>query len=638
MATVVIGGKKLKLDPTNAIGKGGEADVYDLGNGTVAKVFKGPHHPDLLTQPEKDAAIARIAEHQLKLPAFPQNLPLNVVAPNSKGHPLVLDPKGPIVGYVMDFLAKGEVLLRYGERQFRQNVPQPNINKIFLNMHTTISGIHKSGVVIGDFNDLNVMVVGTDAFFIDADSMQFGPYQCHVFTAKFVDPVLCAPDKMMLVKPHNSLSDWYAYNVMLFQSLLFVGPYGGVYKPADKTKKMGNDRRPLNRITVFHPEVQYPKPANRLDTLPDDLLHYFVQVFEKDQRGEFPRLLLEQLEWITCKDCGLVHAKTICPACGQKGIGKVVQTVRIRGTVTATTVFKTTGTILYASVQNGKLRWLYHDGADFRRDGDMSVTGGTPENGMRYRINGDRTIIGRGANMITLDPSNPPERKSVDRLGNTPVIGGTGNTRLWIEDGVLMRDSRLGYPEKVGDVLKGQTQFWTGEKFGFGYYRAGDFYGAFVFPTINGVLNNTVNLPPIQGQIIDADCAFSDDLCWFFVKAQTGGRTINKVFVVSDSGKLIGQDETEDGDGTWLGTLRGKCAVAIRDNSGKVVKNFLMASTDDGIVRVELSNGVPAVTKEFPDTEPFVKAGDHLFPAYDQGHVSGIFVVNRHEVTRLKLA
>ncbi len=61
---------------------------------------------------------------------------------------------------------------------------------------------------------------------------------------------------------------------MLMQSLLFVGPYGGVYRPTDKKKTVLHDARPLKRITVFDPEVRYPKPARPYNMLPDDLLGY----------------------------------------------------------------------------------------------------------------------------------------------------------------------------------------------------------------------------------------------------------------------------------------------------------------------------------------------------------------------------
>ena len=42
--------------------------------------------------------------------------------------------------------------------------------------------------MVGDFNDLNILVTGTDAWLIDADSFQFGTYLSPVFTERFLDP------------------------------------------------------------------------------------------------------------------------------------------------------------------------------------------------------------------------------------------------------------------------------------------------------------------------------------------------------------------------------------------------------------------------------------------------------------------
>ena len=626
---VTINGQKFKLSPSNAIGKGGESDVYCLPDGkTVAKIYKPANHPDLVGLPvEQQMAENRIREHQTKLKDFPTHLPPHVVAPVD----LVYDGRNKILGYTMPFLSKGEVLYRYTERNFRQNIQNETINKIFLDLLGSVDGLHKKGMVIGDFNDLNIMVIGEDAFLIDADSMQFGKYACHVFTAKFLDPLLCEPDKMIIKQQHNEKSDWYAFNIMLFQSLLLVGPYGGIYKPLDKTKKIGPDKRPLHRITVFHPEVQYPKPANTPDILPDDLLEHFHRVFEKDDRGVFPKTLIENLDWTTCRDCNLVHAKHICPSCGQKPVGKVVQTIRIRGTVTATTVFKTAGDIVFAAVQNGKIHYLIHENGQFLREGlngrdPIPVMPGQPDNRMRFRICGSSTIIAKGHQMVTLEHGQAPDKKNVDTLGWLSAIDANSTNRFWIENGVLYRDHKLGRVyggEKIGDVLQGQTQFWVGDKFGFGYYRAGEYYGSFVFDTNSGGLNDSVKLPKIQGQIIDSTCVLSDNLAWFFVKSQTNGRTINRVFVVGSDGKFLGEAEASDGDGSWLGTIRGKCAMG----------NMLMAATDDGIVIVVMKNGQISVAKEFPDTEQFVDTGYHLFPIEKD-----VFVVSRNEITRLQIA
>lgn len=85
-----------------------------------------------------------------------------------------------------------------------------------------IDEIHAAKVVIGDFNDLNVLIAKDEPYFIDADSFQYNGFLCKVYTERFVDPLLCDPqaNRPVLAKPHNEDSDWFAFRVMLMQSLL----------------------------------------------------------------------------------------------------------------------------------------------------------------------------------------------------------------------------------------------------------------------------------------------------------------------------------------------------------------------------------------------------------------------------------
>src|SRR5688500_7518716 len=115
---VFVSGKRVRVSPRQAIGKGGEADVYDIGRGQALKLFKPPNHPDFLMDAAAAAAARRrIAEQQQKLPLFPRNLPDKVIAPVA---PATADANGrQIVGYTMPFLQGNEVLLRYGDRAYR---------------------------------------------------------------------------------------------------------------------------------------------------------------------------------------------------------------------------------------------------------------------------------------------------------------------------------------------------------------------------------------------------------------------------------------------------------------------------------------------------------------------------------------
>jgi hypothetical protein len=102
------------------------------------------------------------------------------------------------------------------------------------------------------------------------------------------------------------------------------------------------------------------------------------------------------------------------------------------------------------------------------------------------------------------------------------------------------------------------------------------------------------------------------------------GVTTNRCFVIHKNGTVEAQAQAQEGDGSWLGTIRGKCA------SG----NFLLAATDTGIVRVESDgSGNLVQTREFPDTEPFVSTNVHLFPG-----AQGVYVVGTSEVRLLRIS
>lgn len=619
---IFVKNKLIKLTSADSIGKGGEADVFKINANQVVKIYKDPDHPDLTgLDTEQEAARLRIQEHQKKLPAFPKNLPSRVVAPLD----LATDSSGHIIGFTMPFLKGTEVLFKYSEKTFRQRgVSNTQVTNIFQDLHTTLSAIHKAGAVIGDFNDLNILVDAEKAYIIDADSFQFGKYQCKVFTARFVDPLLCDPKltSLMLNKPHNSLSDWYAYNIMLMQCLLFVGPYGGVYKPTNPKKRITHDARPLHRITVFDPEVKYPKPAINYDVLSDDLLEHFHQVFLKDKRLPFPAKLLE-MNWTQC-NCGAEFARNSCPVCSKPAPGAVKETITVRGRVTCTRIFKApkSAGILCATMQNGSLKWLYHENGIFKRENDSIVTRGDVDPHMRFRIYNDSTLIAKDGRVITFVPNQPMVQLAVDSYRQIPIFDTNAKWRYWIESGKLQRDGNLGV-EQIGDVLPGQTLMWVGQEFGFGFYRAGNLCQAFTFPADHKGINDSIKTPSIKGQLFDSTCLFGKDLAWFLISTQDAGLTKNQCHVIRSNGKVEASAEAIQGDGSWLGNLRAKAAVG----------NYLFSATDDGIGRLEIDKGQIVLTKEFPDSEPFVNTHSRLYPSKE-----GLYVVDRNEIKLIKIS
>lgn len=630
---VYIEGRPFKLDAAKSIGKGGEADVFGLDAQRAVKVWKSPEHPDFDGFPEEQrAAEARIELHQRKMREFPTGLPAAVVTPLS----LATDRTGArILGYVMPLVAGATSLMSLAEPARRAVTPSDWLLGVFRGLHHTLLGLHARSVVVGDFNDLNVLVTpGGEPRVIDCDSFQFGPYLCPVFTERFVDPLLCdaAASSPKPRRPFDSNADWYAFNVLLFQALLSVGPYGGVHRPKDPTRRVAHGARPLHRVTVFDADVQYPKPARPVAVLPDELLEHFRAVFERDQRGVFPRALLERTTFAACARCGLEHARLLCPSCARPTQLPPLAALAAAGSrassgvVTATELFKTTGVIVHVALVDGALVVVHHEAGAYRREDGRVVMAGAFDPRLRFRIAGEDTWVARDTELVRLRDGASPQRLSVDATAMGPRFETHGATCVWVDQGRLLSAAPSRFDEAatelIGDVLPNQTQFWLGSTFGAGFYRAGGLCRFFVFDVERKGINDELVVPPLPGELVSASGALSESHAWLFLALKHAGRLRHVCLVYSRRGQLLATAEGEPGDGTFLGSLTGFAAVG----------GALFAPTDAGIVRLEIEAGAIKKVREFPDTEPYVDAASGLHASRQ-----GIFVASRRTIVRLEM-
>lgn len=295
---VIIGSKSIKLGKHFA--EGGEARIYKVDDKTAAKVYKLPLDSELA---DDDLAISaariRLVVAQKKLPLLPRDLPDSIAAPIA----LIRDKaSGFIIGYTMPMIKTKTSLADL--RANISDITDRQILNLFLQIRDAILSVHGRGVVLGDFNDKNVLIDNKDIpHIIDIDSAQFAPFRTKVFTAEFVDPILCersqGMDVLELVKPHTQESDWYAWWVMLFQAIFGIHPYGGVYKPKDKAKKIPSGLRglPGYRISVYDDEVIRPKNLRPLDSVPKALDKFFQMVFRDGLRPTPPDSLFAGIQF-----------------------------------------------------------------------------------------------------------------------------------------------------------------------------------------------------------------------------------------------------------------------------------------------------------------------------------------------------
>ncbi|HEY2510445.1 MAG TPA: hypothetical protein VGI39_06305 [Polyangiaceae bacterium] len=627
---VYVEGRRFTLDPSRLVGRGGEAEVFATGDGRALKVFKGPDHPEFAGhEPSRRAAEARLALHQKKLRDFPAGLPAEVVAPRA----LATDRSGrAVLGYAMELVTGAEPLWKYGDGAFRRaGVPGDAVVALFRALLRVVRALHAAGVILGDFNDQNVLVLvggGHAPRVIDTDSFQFGAYPCPVYSERFLDPRLCDPSAPAPtpVRAYDVEADWFAFNVLLFQSLLFVGPYGGIHRPKDPASRVAPAARSLRRLTVFDRDVQYPKPAAPYQILPDDLLHHFEGIFAKDDRAPFPVPLLERLAFTSCAGCGTEHARTLCPKCARTTTVRAAAAVVIHGAVHAERVFRTPGVLVCVAVQGGDLRVVHHhDGAYQREDGRVILTG-LLDPSLRFRVRGADTLVGRGVELATVAKDTSVTRRAVDSDGAAPAFDTSERHLFWVQDGRLWRGAPSALDphaaEAVGEVLAQQTRIFAGAAFGIGFYRAGAVSRAFLFDGERRGIDDRLSMPPLPGVIVDAAAALDDQRAWLFLAHRHAGKVRHLCLVYARSGALEGSAEGEPGDGGWLSTLHGKCAAG----------GLLFAATDAGLVRVEVAAGSVAKTRDFPDTAELVDEGSRLLVGR-----RGLYVAGAREVLALEM-
>lgn len=588
---VYLQGKKIILDEKKAE-YGGEARVF-LQDNMAIKIY----HSGIINKRKED-----------KLRSFPKNIPENLIGPDN----IIFNKNGNTIGFSMRAVKGAENFVMLSNRKFRENFPNEKIRAIFLNLLETLKEIHFVPLVVGDLNDLNLLFRDEEIFFIDADSMQFGRFPCEVATEQFLDPKLYGID-FSLRPIFTKESDFYSFSVLLFKSLLYVNPFGGVHPKFPTFLK-----RAEKRISVFQPEVRYPKAAIHFRVLPDEILDYFHQVFEKDWRGEFPVNLLENFRWTKCLFCGQIHARTICPYCLQKAPAAVKPIAMVYKKCLASVVFKTSGRIIQVKVEDGKIKLIYEENGKVMRENGEKVMIGNPDNFMRFSIMGDKTLLGRGKKIIIVEKEKIIKEAATGMLGNMAVFETTESDYFHLQGNLLLRsDTQI-----WGQILENQTWLKVGSHFGFGFYRLGlkTFY--FLFDVRSPGLNDNLNLPQIKGQLVDVEAVFSDTYVLFLTSIMEKGKLINSMHLLDYKGNLIGSIKEEAENSKILSQIHNKTLGG----------NKILTATDEGLVLLEASQKIIKEVKIFTDTEPFVNNEVQLFTGQE-----GIYVISNQDVKLLKL-
>lgn len=200
----------LTLGPV--LGRGGEGTIYDLGDGTAAKLY----HPGKLTAARRDK-LALMAAHPVPYSGicWPQEL--------------LYTPDGDFVGYRMERASGRElqrcVLNRKVLETCFPNGKKEDLVQLAITILEKICVLHRTGVLLGDINLNNILMVSPkEVWFVDCDSYQVGGYPCPVGKRHFIPPELQGKNfSTFLRTPGNEA---FAVATLLFMLMLpGKGPY-----------------------------------------------------------------------------------------------------------------------------------------------------------------------------------------------------------------------------------------------------------------------------------------------------------------------------------------------------------------------------------------------------------------------------
>ena len=197
------------------IGKGGEAKIFDVinYNGAVAKLYNAE-----FCAPHREQKLKTF----LQMPIDPM-LEVQVAFPKD-----ILYQNGRLAGFVMRKIEGGVSLNTLCSDE---SLDMPKRITIAKNLCALLNGLHHSGLIVGDLNPFNILVIPSTGMvrLIDVDSwhisIQNKIYRCEVCVPEYLSPSIANRMKGQTLKTlalptFSKESDIYSLAVLIFMLLM----------------------------------------------------------------------------------------------------------------------------------------------------------------------------------------------------------------------------------------------------------------------------------------------------------------------------------------------------------------------------------------------------------------------------------
>lgn len=245
------------------VASGGEGSIFRIGS-TAYKIYDDPN--DMIPTKKID---------ELNILSYLKN----VLGPKD----IILNNNQEPIGFTMSYVSDVEFLTRLFNKNYRiQNKVTPEIIlSLIKKMQLTLAEIHKCGILVVDFNEMNSVTNKKydDIFFIDVNSYQTKTYKATALMES-------VRDRKISNKQFTEGSDWFSFAIVSFQLYMNYHPYGkGKYKTYT-SKDL--PRRMDENISIFHPEVILSDMWKDFSIIPKAHFEWYKEVFHKGNRNPPP--------------------------------------------------------------------------------------------------------------------------------------------------------------------------------------------------------------------------------------------------------------------------------------------------------------------------------------------------------------
>lgn len=271
-------GKRVALTLGDRLAEGGEAIVYKIKEmpTLLAKVYKAPSQ--VLT-----------AKVRAMLSSPPRQ---------DRRRPVVVWPWDGLISkndqttraVIIPYISESLTLLEVMTPKLR-TVRSPGVNRLFLarvarNLAVAVNAVHSSGHVIGDLNEMNVLVRNdASVVIIDSDSFSIWSGQQR-FPCEVGRPEYSAPELLrgtMLAQARSRHQDYFGLAILIFKVLMDGRhPFDG----RDMTDATIEDRIRRGRFphALPVPPGLAPPPTQKLARLPGPVAQLFRRAFVDGDR------------------------------------------------------------------------------------------------------------------------------------------------------------------------------------------------------------------------------------------------------------------------------------------------------------------------------------------------------------------